>query len=407
MSNVSIRVTAAPARSPEQNGTGLGRILVLALGTFAVGTDAFILAGFLPDVAAALHTVTSSAGQAVTVFAAAYALASPLVATATARLPRRALLVAALTVLALANAACALAPNLPLLLAGRVLAAVGAAAYTPTAGAVSAALVRPELRGRALAVVVGGLTVATALGVPLGDAVGAVMGWRAALGLVAALCLVTAVAAGALMPSLPGAPPVPLSARLAALRRPGVAAVLPLTVVGMAAAYTVYAYAVPALHAVGIGGSGTAWMLSAYGLGAIAGNLAAGVAADRLGPVRVLACGYVLMAAAMAAFALLAATGSRQPAAVALLAAAWGAASWCQTPPQQHRLITAAPAEAPLLMALNASSIYIGIGIGTATGGVLVSSGVATMFTVAAVLAALALVWLAVTGSATTKISPR
>jgi predicted MFS family arabinose efflux permease len=408
MSDVSISATAAArTRSHEQNGTGLGRILVLALGTFAVGTDAFVLAGFLPDVAASLHTSTSSAGQAVTVFAAAYALASPLVATATARLPRRALLVAALTVLAVANAASALAPNLPFLLAARVLAAAGAAAYTPTAGAVSAALVRPELRGRALSVVVGGLTVATALGVPLGDAIGALMGWRAALGLVAALCLGTAVAAGWLMPSLPGAQPVPLSARLAALRRPGVAAVLPLTVVGMAAAYTVYAYAVPALRAVGISGSGSAWMLSAYGLGAIAGNLAAGVAADRVGPVRVLACGYVLMAAAMAAFALLAATKTHQPAAVALLAVAWGAASWCQTPPQQHRLITAAPAEAPLLMALNASSIYIGIGIGTATGGVLVSSGAAAMFSVAAALAALALGWLAVTGRATTKISPR
>ncbi|NUR61865.1 MAG: hypothetical protein HOV87_24880 [Catenulispora sp.] len=113
------------------------------------------------------------------------------------------------------------------------------------------------------------------------------------------------------------------------------------------------------------------------------------------------------MAATMAAFALLAATKTHQPAAAALLAAAWGAASWCQTPPQQHRLITAAPAEAPLLMALNASSIYIGIGLGTATGGVLVSSGAATMSTIAAALAVPALTWLAVTRGRTTKISPR
>ena len=155
--------------SADSSG-GLGRTLVLALGTFAVGTDAFVLAGFLPDVAASLHTSTARAGQAVTVFAAAYAIASPLVATLTARLPRRALLVAALAVLAIANAASALAPNLPLLLISRVLAAGGAAGYTPTAGAVSAALVRPEMRARALSVVVGGLTVATALGVPLGTA---------------------------------------------------------------------------------------------------------------------------------------------------------------------------------------------------------------------------------------------
>ncbi|MEY9935592.1 DHA1 family inner membrane transport protein [Catenulispora sp. GP43] len=382
----------------QPSSAGLGRTLIPALGTFAVGTDAFVLAGFLPDVARSLHTSTASAGQAITVFAAAYAIASPVVATLTARFPRRLLLVAALVVLAAANAASALAPNLPFLLATRVLAAAGAAGYTPTAGAVSAALVRPELRGRALSVVVAGLTAATALGVPLGDAVGSVMGWRAALGLVAALCLLTAFAAAALMPTLPGSAPVPLSARLAALRRPGVAAVLPLTALGMAAAYTVYAYAIPALHALGIADGATAWILAAYGLGAVAGNLAAGIAADRLGPTRVLAAGYTLMAASMAAFAVLAATGVHAPLLVALLAVTWGASTWCQTPPQQHRLFSAAPAEAPLLMALNASAIYVGIGIGTAAGGLLVASGAARMFTVAAMAACGALGWLAATG---------
>lgn len=382
----------------EPSSGGLGRTLILALGTFAVGTDAFVLAGFLPDVAKSLHTSTAGAGQAVTVFAAAYAVASPVVATLTARFPRRLLLVAALVVLAAANAASALAPNLPFLLAARVLAAAGAAGYTPTAGAVSAALVRPEMRGRALSVVVAGLTVATALGVPLGDAVGSVMGWRAALGLVAGLCLLTAIAAAALMPTLPGSAPVPLAARVAALRRPGVATVLPLTALGMAAAYTVYAYAIPALHAIGIGDGATAWILSAYGVGAVAGNLAAGIAADRLGPTRVLAAGYTLMAASMAAFAVLAATGVHAPLLVVLLAVVWGASTWCQTPPQQHRLFSAAPAEAPLLMALNASAIYVGIGIGTAAGGLLVTSGAAKMFTVAALVACGALGWLAATG---------
>ncbi|MFF0574346.1 MFS transporter [Streptosporangium saharense] len=391
MSDVSI------SRSASGTDTGgLGRTWVLALGTFAVGTDAFVLAGFLPDVAASLHVSTSGAGQAVTVFAATYALAAPVVATVTARLPRRALLVAALVLLAVANVGSALAPDLPLLLVTRILAAIGAAAYTPTAGAVSAALVRPELRARALAVVVGGLTVATALGVPLGGAIGAVMGWRAALGLVAALCLVTALAAGALTPSLPGAVPVPLRTRLAALRQPGVVTVLPLTALGMAAAYTAYAFVVPALHALGVTGSGTVWMLSAYGLGAVAGNLAAGVAADRVGPVRTLTVGYTLMAVTMAAFALLAVTGARTPGVVALLAATWGAASWCQTPPQQHRLIEAATAQAPLLVALNSSAIYLGISAGTAVGGLTMPIGTGTTFVVATALTLAALTWLAV-----------
>ena len=165
----------------------------------------------------------------------------------------------------------------------------------------------------------------------------------------------------------------------------------------MAAAYTVYAYAIPALHALGIGHSATAWILSAYGLGAIGGNLAAGIAADRVGPTRVLTTGYLLMVATMAAFAVLAAAHVHAPALVALLAITWGASTWCQTPPQQHRLFTAAPAEAPLLMALNASAIYVGIGIGTASGGLLIGSGATRMFVVAALIACAALAWLAAT----------
>ncbi|MGW5673747.1 MFS transporter [Streptomyces sp. NPDC003860] len=382
MLNVSIK---------SRRSGGPGRTLVLALGTFGVGTDAFVLAGFLPDLAASLDVPTAAAGQAVTVFAVAYAVASPLVATVTARVPRRLLLVAALVALGLANAASALAPNLPVLLVTRVLAAVAAAAYTPTAGAVAARLVPQEQRGRALAVVVGGLTVATALGVPLGAALGALLGWRAALWLVAAVCLVTAAALAALLPALPGAAPVPLAARLAALRRPGVATVLGLTVLGMAAAYTGYAFVEPALRAVGVTGGGTAWMLAAYGIGAVAGNLAAGVAADRVGPAKVLTTGYAAMAATMTAFALLAAADIHSLPAVAVLAAAWGAASWCQTPAQQHRLIGAAPDQAPLLVALNSSAIYLGIGAGTLVGGLAIPTGAGAMFTVAAVLALAAL----------------
>ncbi|MFH8619454.1 MFS transporter [Streptomyces sp. NPDC017979] len=382
MLNVSIK---------SRRSGGPGRTLVLALGTFGVGTDAFVLAGFLPDLAASLDVPTAAAGQAVTVFAVAYAVASPLVATVTARVPRRLLLVAALVALGLANAASALAPNLPVLLVTRVLAAVAAAAYTPTAGAVAARLVPQEQRGRALAVVVGGLTAATALGVPLGAALGALLGWRAALWLVAAVCLVTAAALAALLPALPGAAPVPLADRLAALRRPGVATVLGLTVLGMAAAYTGYAFVEPALRAVGVTGGGTAWMLAAYGIGAVAGNLAAGVAADRVGPAKVLTTGYAAMAATMTAFALLAAADIHSLPAVAVLAAAWGAASWCQTPPQQHRLIGAAPDQAPLLVALNSSAIYLGIGAGTLVGGLTIPTGAGAMFAVAAVLALAAL----------------
>ncbi|MDT0317074.1 MFS transporter [Streptomyces millisiae] len=396
-------VRGRPVAAETTTGpNGLSRTLILALGTFAVGTDAFVLAGFLPDLAAELDVPTATAGWAVTAFAAAYALGSPLLATATARVPRRALLVTALIVLGVANLASAVATTFWLLLATRVLAAVGAAAFTPNAGAVASALVRPEARARALAVVVGGLTIATALGVPLSDVLGEWLGWRSALAAVAALCLLAAAGVAAWVPSVPAGPRIPLAARLSVLRNRTVAATLPLTTLGMAAAYVVYAYAVPAFEALGIAPSSTAWVLALYGVGAVGGSLSSGYVTDRWGATRLLTVGYLVMAAALAIMGALAATHAQVASLAGPLAAAWGAASWCQTPAQQHRLIEAAPQEAGLVVALNASCIYLGIGAGTLLGGIAIGRGAGTMYFLGAALAAASVVYLRATAKRVT-----
>ncbi|MFE9663272.1 MFS transporter [Streptomyces sp. NPDC005955] len=395
MSNVSILIGRSKRTAPDTTPrSGLPSTLVLALGAFAVGTDAFIVAGFLPSMAEDLRMSSATAGQSITVFAVAYAVLSPVLATALARLPRRTVLIGALSVLGVANLGSALAIDPATLLGSRVLAAAGAAAYTPTAGAVSAALVRPELRGRALAVVIGGLTAATALGVPLGSAASQWFGWRTALGLVAALCLLVAAVLRLVMPWLPGNARVPLRTRLAVLRRPAVLGVLPLTVLGMGASYTAYAYSVPVLEAVDVRGDGVLWMLFLYGLGAVIGNLAAGHATDTRGSTTVLTVGYAVMALALGSLGGLAAMGADATALVGLLVFLWGASSWCQTPAQQHRLIGLAPQEAPLVVSLNSSSIYLGIGLGTALGGAALGAGAATVYALGAVIAAAALVFL-------------
>ncbi|WP_226873302.1 MFS transporter [Microbispora sitophila] len=369
----------------------------MALGTFAVGTDAYVVAGFLPAMAHSLRVTEGTAGQSATAFAIAYAVLSPVLATALARMPRRALLVGALAVLALANLASALAPNFAALMITRVLAASGAAAFTPNAGAVAASLVAPTQRARALAVVVGGLTVATALGVPLGNLAGKILDWRAALGLVAALCAVCALGVFAAMPALPGNPRIPLRERLAALRRPGVVAVLPLTVLGLAASYGLYAFAVPVMRALGAGARAETWLLFLYGVGAVAGNLVAGVMVDRHGPIPVQAAGFSLLTATLAVFAWAAGAGTHWLPLTAALMTAWGAATWFQTPAQQVRLINAAPGETAVVVGLNSSALYAGIGLGTALAGTLLPVGPPVALAVCAGLALMCLPYLAVT----------
>lgn len=381
-------------------GSG-GRVPLLALGTFAVGTDAFVVAGFLPQMAGELRVSEAAAGASVTVFAICYAVFSPVLASATATVPRRRLLVAALLVLGLANLGTALAPNFAVLIASRVLAALGAAAYTPNAGAVASSLVPQERRGRALALVVSGLTVATAIGVPLGGLASRVMGWRTALGLVALLCVLIGIGLAVLLPALAGGARVPLAARLAVLRNPGVRVILPVTAFGMAAAYTAYAYAIPAFGAVGIRTEAVQWMLFLYGLGAVVGAQSSGRLTDRFGGTRVLIVGYAVMAVTLAALGSLSLSNATLPVLVGALAFAWGASSWCQTPPQQHRLVAAAPNQAPLVIALNSSGIYLGIGLGTLIGGLAGTENATWMFYSGATIAVITAAFLITTARTT------
>ena len=132
------------------------RLLILAAGMFAIGTDSFVIAGILPQVAESFAVPVSLAGQMVTLYALSYALLSPVIAATMAHWPRKRLLLAGLAIFILGNFLTAVATSIGWALASRLLAGLGAAMYSPTATATAAAMVPPEKRASALAVVIAG-----------------------------------------------------------------------------------------------------------------------------------------------------------------------------------------------------------------------------------------------------------
>lgn len=136
-----------------------GWLLCLTLAAFAVGTDDLLIAGLLPVIAQDLDVGTAAAGQLVTVFSITYAVAAPPLAVATARLPRRALLLGALALFALVNLITALAPGYVALMALRVCAALVAALITPVASSGGAAVPAAAAAVGLLALVVMALSV--------------------------------------------------------------------------------------------------------------------------------------------------------------------------------------------------------------------------------------------------------
>ena len=348
------------------------RLLALAAGMFAVGTDSFVVAGILPQVAKALGVSVSVAGQMVTVYALSYALLSPVIAALAAHWPRKRLLLTGMAVFIAGNAFTALAPTLGWVLLSRFVAGLGAAMYSPTATASGAALATPEKRARALAVVIAGLSSATALGSPLGTFIGSLGNWRDTLWFVSAVGLVAAAAVAYLLPAIPALPTISLRQRLAPLHDRRVALTLLTTLAAYAGLFSVYTYlGVTFDRATGGRPEVLAGLLLLWGVSATVGNLAAGRLTDRFGSRVII---NVTIAVLVLNFLALPWTSATLPTA-AMALVIWAVCGWGLLVPQQARLINIAPSAAPLLMGLNSAALYVGV----STAGVIGATSIAIM----------------------------
>jgi DHA1 family inner membrane transport protein len=365
------------------------RLLPLSVATFAIGTDSFVVAGILPQVAGSLQVTIGSAGQLVTAYALAYALFSPIVAIVASRWSRNTLLLVGLTLFIVANIATALVPTFALVIVCRVLAGLGAAAVTPGATVAAAMLVPPEKRGTALSIVTGGLAVSTALGAPIGTAIGAV-DWRITMYFVAALGAVAAVWIALGLKKIPAPPPVGLRQRLAPLGDPRIALVLLTTLLAFTGNYVLNTY-VSQTFGRATEGSATvlAVLLLVSGLSGAVGNFGSGPLTDRWGSRRVL---NVALAIAVIDFALTPWTGGAIGTAI-IAFVVWGIAGWSLAVPQQYRLFSIAPQNAQFAMSLNSSVIFLGVSFASVIGAVgLDVVGPTYLGVIGAVLFALALV---------------
>ena len=175
------------------NNRSRAPLATLSFGNLVIGTGTLIIAGLLNEMAADLQTSITAIGQLITGYALAVCFGAPILAGLTSRMERHTLLIAALVIFAAGHLLAAVAPGYGTLMVLRVATGFGAAIFTPQAAATAGMLVPPEQRGRAIATVFLGFSVATVLGVPLGTYLGGHFGWRAALAMVGGLSVLCAV----------------------------------------------------------------------------------------------------------------------------------------------------------------------------------------------------------------------
>jgi predicted MFS family arabinose efflux permease len=351
----------------------------MALGTFAIGTEGFMIAPLLPDLAQDLSVSLVAAGQLVTVFTLSYAFSSPILTALTGGVSRRDLLVISMAGFASANIVAAVATNYWMLMAARVLLALAAGLYVPNANALAGAVVAPEKRGTALSIITGGTSIAVALGVPISALIGHGFGWRLTFVVVGTLSV---LATAALLFGLDrdvgaGLQVTSLRERVAVMGQKPVLLTLLVTLLWATGAYTVYTYlAVFLASETGIDGAHVGLVLFLWGASAAIGVTTGGRLNDRLGSKTVIVSALALLGASFMTMSLsaylLAPAVARVPVLLAIVV--WGLAAWSYFPAQQARLIEVAGVKlASVVLSLNASFMFAGFALGATLGSVTIA----------------------------------
>lgn len=333
------------------------RLFVLALGMFALGTDSFVVAGVLPKISETFQITPGLAGQLTTAYAIAYALLSPTIAALAASVPRKKLMLSGLAVFVLANLATAAAPTFLLALLTRVFAGLGAAMYAPTATGTGALIVAPEHRGKALTIIVAGLTAATALGSPMGTVIGGLGDWRWTMVFVSVIGLLAAIGIAVLLKQVPLPAKVSFRARIAPLSDARVGLTLATTLLAMAGNFVIYTYFSVVFDRVLTSTALFGALLVLWGSGGTVTNIVLSRLLDKFGPREVL---LVMLPVLVVDMALVPWASAHLWSSV-LAIAVWGIAGWGIMGPQQYRLVNIAPTIAPVVLGLNTAATYLGV----------------------------------------------
>ncbi|GGZ65103.1 chloramphenicol efflux pump [Streptomyces inusitatus] len=348
-------------------------VYVLGLGIFTQGTSEFMLSGLLPGMADDLSVSIPDAGLLISAFAIGMVVGAPLLAVATLGWPRRTALVALQAVFIIAHVVGALAPGYGLLFATRVISALAYAGFWGVAVATAVALVPADAKAKAVAVVAGGLTLATIVGVPAGTVLSQFAGWRAAFWGVAALTLISLVCTIFAVAGGKGAKEETrtVKAELRAMREPRLWLSYAITAFAFGAVIVTFSYLAPLLtDESGLTEGWVPAVLALFGVGGLIGMTIGGRLPEKYS-VRSLVFGLGTLVVASA----LLATTAQNLVVTLILVFILGIAGYVTNPALQARVFTLAPGAPTLVGATNTAAFNIGNTVAPALGGLTIAAG--------------------------------
>jgi DHA1 family inner membrane transport protein len=363
-------LTAATTRSRMP-----AALWALTISAFGIGTTEFVIVGLLPVIAKDLAVSIPSAGLLVSFYAIGVAIGAPVLTALTARIPRKQLLISLMLLFIAGNTLAVLSPGYYLLMAARMLTGLAHGVFFSVGATIAAAIVSPDKRASAIALMFAGLTIAMVTGVPLGTFIGQQLGWRATFTGVAILGVIGLLANLFLLPgNIPNEAGGSRTSPFSVLSNKPLLMALLTTVFNYSGVFLVFTYLSPLLtDLTGIAAGKVSFILLVYGIAVAIGNIAGGNMANK-NPLRSLRLVLILQAAALLLFTF---TVHHSIAAIINLFII-GGLSFATVPASQLYVVQAAEKAAPATVnvasALNIAAFNAGAAIGAYAGGTIVAS---------------------------------
>ena len=343
------------------------KIWILTIGMFALGMDAYIVAGLIPSISKSFNKSSSAIGQGVTVFTLFFSISAPIFSTILAKSPVKKILIIAFSIFTLANIITAISMNYMLYIVSRAIAGLGAGVFSPIAISASNHLVSEKHKGKAIAFTVGGMSVGTVIGVPLGLEITNISNWRFAMLVIIVISFIALISISILMPKFKIEAPPNLKDRFQLFLNKHVLRVISVTLCAAIASLGLYTYLADIIKT-NTDTKNLTHYLTAWGIGGLIGSFGIGFIIDRFKNTRfVMLIILILLALSFGLIPI----SINLPILGLIPFILWGAMGWATQAPQQHILLKKHPEYGGSAVALNSSINYLGSAMGSAIGGII------------------------------------
>lgn len=259
-------------------------LIALAIGTFALGISEFLMMGILGNISDSLGVSITEAGHLISAYAMGVCVGAPALLFYRKTPLKRVMMVLA-GIIAVGNLLAFMSYGFWILFVARFISGLPHGAYFGVGAIVARRLVKPGHEVGAVSFMIGGMTIATLAGVPLGTFITNVLSWRFAFLIVAVSGIATCLAIHHFVPDVGKLKDMGFKGQFMFLRRLPPWLIFGGVFFGQIGFYCWYSYIDPQLTDVaGFSTDALSWLMILAGFGMFAGNTLIGMIGSKFKP---------------------------------------------------------------------------------------------------------------------------